>query len=183
MVRGIVHIAAIAILALSLTDCTPVKKPIRKNAPNSTRILLDKGRYEEVARRMSSRRWHEFTSRKGRVYLYSEAINNLIGRGDSRMKRKDYKGAGVSFRKAIDYYPRDASVSKKIKLSRRKLQDNIRICSNSLMEAGLMKYRAGQIEDAISIWKGIRLFDPGNSEAIKALDTATIQLENLRKLE
>jgi tetratricopeptide (TPR) repeat protein len=182
MRRVIIHTALMAIVALTLTACIPVKKPAKKKAPNTTMILLDKGRYENVARRMSSRRWHEFSSKRDRVHLYSEAINGFIDRGSSRMKLKEYGLAGISFRKALDYYPSEKNIAKKIKLSKQKLLKNIGKCSNTLMEAGLLKYRAGQIEESIAIWNRIILFDPRNVEARKALDTATIQLENLRKL-
>ncbi|MFC1549564.1 tetratricopeptide repeat protein [Nitrospirota bacterium] len=187
MVRVILHTALMALVALTLIACTPAKKPekkpARKKAPSTTMLLLDKGLYEEVAKRMSSRRWQKFSSKRDRVYLYSSAINGFIGKGDSRMKKNEYGEAGVSYRKALDYYPAETSIAKKVKLSKQALLKNIVKCSNALMEAGLLKYRAGQLEEAITIWDRIILFDPNNIEARKALNTATIQLENLRKLK
>lgn len=183
MLRIISHTALVIIAVLSLVACLPsVKRPVKKKAPGTTRILLDKGRYEDAARRMSSRNWRKFASPEERVYMYSAAINGFIKRGDASLKKKDCGKAGVWYRKALDYYPSDASISKRIKLSKIKVRMKLTGCSRELMEAGLLKYRAGQLGDAIAIWKSIILFDPKNAEAIKALDTATVQFENLKKL-
>jgi len=183
MGKAFLHTVLIAIIALSLTACTPAAKPARKKAPNATRILLDKGRYEEVARRMSSGNWRKYASESERVHVYSGAINGLIDMGDSAANKNAYGEAGVSYRKALDYYPSEAAIAKKVRLPKEKLLVNIGNSSNMLMEAGLLKYRAGQLEEAIATWNRIILFDPKNAEAGKALETATIQLENLRKLK
>jgi tetratricopeptide (TPR) repeat protein len=174
MGRGFMHMAVTSALVLSLAACVPATK--------QARLLMDEGRYDEAARKLSSSPWPDPSSKKDRAEVYSGAINGLIDKGDSRMKLKDYDKAGIAYRKARDYYPSDISVAGKIKLSERELTEKIGTCSNALMEAGLLKYRAGQIEGAIGIWNSIILFDPQNAEAIKALDTATIQLRNLRKL-
>lgn len=164
-----------SIVVLTLTACMP--------GTRAARSLLDEGRYEEAAQRMSSRFSQALPSSKERVAIYAEAINGLIERADSQRKLEAYDKAGEAYRKALDYYPENISVVRKIRLTKQNLLHNIGRCSNALMEAGLLKYRAGQIEEAIAIWKSITLFDPGNAEARKALGTATIQLENLRKLK
>jgi len=42
-------------------------------------------------------------------------------------------------------------------------------------------YREGNIGNAISLWKSILTFDPGNASIKKAIDTATTQLKNLQQ--
>jgi len=182
MVKLILHTAIAVTVALTFIACTSASKPSRNRATSATMLLLEKGRYEEVASRLSSKSWSPFSSKEERVYMYSEAINGLVGVGDSWMKQKEYEKAGLSYRKALDYYPSEAPIVRKVKLSRQEVLKKMGDCSNSLMEAGLLKYRSGRIEEAISIWEKITRFDPVNAEALKALDTATIQLENLRKL-
>jgi hypothetical protein len=45
----------------------------------------------------------------------------------------------------------------------------------------LSQYREGNIGNAISLWKSILAFDPGNKSIKKSIDTATTQLKNLKQ--
>jgi len=49
-------------------------------------------------------------------------------------------------------------------------------CENFLQYDG-----AGNLGQAISIWKAILAFDPGNEKVKKVVDRATLQLKNLQK--
>jgi hypothetical protein len=55
----------------------------------------------------------------------------------------------------------------------------MKTCQKSLFESGLERYRSGDLNDAISIWKNILVFDPDHRETKKALDMAMLQLKNL----
>jgi acetyl-CoA carboxylase carboxyltransferase component len=50
------------------------------------------------------------------------------------------------------------------------------------MNSGLAVYRAGDLEDAINIWKRIREFLPEHTASKVAISTAEKQLKNLEKL-
>jgi hypothetical protein len=62
------------------------------------------------------------------------------------------------------------------------LQANVDKVSGALMENGLVEYRKGNLESAIVVWKSILAYDPSHEEALKSVQTATKQLENLKKL-
>ncbi|HMK77377.1 MAG TPA: hypothetical protein VK568_14510 [Thermodesulfobacteriota bacterium] len=57
----------------------------------------------------------------------------------------------------------------------------VRTCVKNLFESGLEQYRSGNLDEAISIWKGILAFDPGNEEVKRVVDRASLQLKNLQK--
>ena len=63
------------------------------------------------------------------------------------------------------------------------LTAKIRTCKKNLFENGLEQYRSGNLDQAISIWKGILTFDPGDQEIKGVVDKATLQLENLQKIK
>ncbi len=54
-------------------------------------------------------------------------------------------------------------------------------CSSNLSQHALAEYRKGNLAEAISIWKSILAFDPGDEIYVKAIDTATVQLKNLQQ--
>lgn len=54
-------------------------------------------------------------------------------------------------------------------------------CSDRLSERALKQYRQGNLPAAISLWKNILEYEPGNASVKKALDTATTQLKNLQR--
>lgn len=63
------------------------------------------------------------------------------------------------------------------------LSRQIKACSKSLMESGLMKYREEKLDDAIAIWKKALFFDPDNRNVKNAFDTATAQLQQLKQIK
>ena len=63
------------------------------------------------------------------------------------------------------------------------LSRQIKACSKSLLESGLMKYREGKIDDAIAIWEKALSFDPDNRNVKNAFDTATAQLQQLKQIK
>jgi len=70
-----------------------------------------------------------------------------------------------------------------LSFERKGLSEKIKSCRKILFENGLEQYRSGSLDQAISIWKTILTFDPENQEIKRAVDIATLQLENLQKIK
>ena len=79
--------------------------------------------------------------------------------------------------------PANGDLLSRIEYSSVELNSYLNICSDKLMEKGLMEYRKGNLGNAISMWQDILKFDHDHEEASKAIDTATVQLNNLKKIE
>ena len=62
------------------------------------------------------------------------------------------------------------------------LKKRIKTCARSLTQEGLLKYREGKLDDAISIWKKVLAFDRDNLEVKNAISTAQNQLKNLNTI-
>jgi Flp pilus assembly protein TadD len=115
--------------------------------------------------------------------LYVTSVNGLSNKAITLSDDGDYGPAGMAFRKVLDHMPTNGDLLSKIEYSSVEIISYMNVCSERLMEKGIMEYRKGNLGNAISIWQEILKFDPDHEEASKAIDTATIQMNNLKKIE
>jgi tetratricopeptide (TPR) repeat protein len=113
---------------------------------------------------------------------YMRAINGLTREGADRFEAGLYWPAGRSFHLALEHYPKEAEVREGIARSPEEIRTYIEECSVKLMEAGLLRYREGDLEGAVAVWEKIIVFNPGYEEARQALETARLQLQKLKAL-
>jgi tetratricopeptide (TPR) repeat protein len=114
---------------------------------------------------------------------YVAAINGMIDQGAQRQRSGDYENSGLIFSSVIEMYPNGKSLRSRVKEKPKKLKENIQLSSEKLMEEGLSEYREGNLGNAIKIWRKILRFNAGYGEAEKAIETATVQLNNLKSLQ
>lgn len=114
---------------------------------------------------------------------YINAINTITKKGLGYFFNNDCENAGVTLRKALINFPSSKTLTAKIDYSPEKLNSYIQTCTERLMEEGLLEYREGNLEKALSTWRKILKFNPDYSETKKAIDTATKQLKNLKAIE
>ncbi len=107
----------------------------------------------------------------------SGVVEAIRKRADVAYKREDFATAGRLCRILLKSAPRprgnpffDAAAVA------RRLAD----CSDSLTRKGLEYYRTGEMKRAIAIWEKVLEFDPDNMEVKKAVETASLQMRNLR---
>jgi len=144
--------------------------------------LLEKKSYRRAIELMSSRN-HPGSPAAGMEKEYLTAINGLIATGEEALSHGDYAAAGQSFRAVLDFYPVKTSLRGRVKRDPARLRKQLDVCTYGLMEQGLMEYRSGNLQNAIRIWKGILVFDAGDQEALKAIETATVQLRELQNMD
>jgi tetratricopeptide (TPR) repeat protein len=113
---------------------------------------------------------------------YVRVINGLSREGVDHFEAGLYWPAGRNFRLVLEHYPKESVVSKDISHSPGEIRTYIVECSVKLMEAGLLRYREGDLEGAVAVWEKIILFNPGYEEARQALETARLQLQKLKAL-
>jgi hypothetical protein len=65
--------------------------------------------------------------------------------------------------------------------SRADLTKAIGVCRVKLTNSGLTEYRKGNLAKAIAVWESLLAFDPENTEVKKAVDTAKVQLQEIKK--
>jgi tetratricopeptide (TPR) repeat protein len=114
---------------------------------------------------------------------YIRTLESIKSNGDQAFEGGDFVLAGWVYQILL----KDASSVNRLNgfrsFDKDDLTARIKTCKKNLFENGLKKYRSGNLDHAISIWKGILTFDPGDQEVQRLLDRATLQLENLQKIK
>ncbi len=190
--RNFILAFVVMALALSLTSsCTRIKregvtkmeeKKERATNAGSVELMLQKEEYLSALKLIRKERAN---AKKEGMYRheYVRAMNGLIYRGKLLYFKKEFEKGARTFREVLSYYPGSKDEAKMVSESSADVKRLINEGSKNLMEEGLSEYRDGNLGYAIKIWKKILVFNPGYKEAKKAIDTATIQLKNLKSLK
>ena len=114
--------------------------------------------------------------------LYTAVGNRLLDEAERIEVANRPDSAGMLFRMALEIYPSDRQLQTTFKLSRQEIEFHIEQCADSLMKAGMIAYRSGELVSAIKLWQEISRFHPDHRASRIAILTAEQQLENLEKL-
>jgi tetratricopeptide (TPR) repeat protein len=114
---------------------------------------------------------------------YTIEINDLIRSAEKYLEKGEFEKSGIAFRNVLDNYPKEQSQRSRIRSSKESIESFIGTCSKELMGQGLLKYRNGNLAGAIETWKKILLFDPDYHDARRAIETASIQLRNIKAIK
>lgn len=113
---------------------------------------------------------------------YAEALESIKEKADMAYEAQDYAKAGELYHTLLKSGFGKRPLQRVLSFDADHLAMRIGACSKMLMELGIMKYRAGDLEKAIEVWKKILVFNPSDGEAKTAIDRATVQLQNLRQM-
>lgn len=114
---------------------------------------------------------------------YIHTLESIKTNGDRAFERGDFVLAGWVYEILLRHVPSVTRLNDSSPLNGKGLTAKIKTCQKNLFEKGLEQYRSGNLEQAISTWKGILVFDPENEKAKRAVDMATLQLKNLQEIE
>jgi tetratricopeptide (TPR) repeat protein len=112
---------------------------------------------------------------------YIATIENIKKAADQAFENGDFSMSGKTYYLLLRSVPQSNGFSAGLSFTKKSLTDKINECRSSLSQIALSQYRSGNIENAISIWKNILSFDPGDKSIKKFIDTATTQLKNLKQ--
>jgi tetratricopeptide (TPR) repeat protein len=118
---------------------------------------LQEGRHER-ALELFSAAWKEKPGHAGVAREFDGALLALKKSGDAAYAQGKWEDAG------------------------RRWMGTLRFISAALTVMALTEYRRGDVPSAIAGWKTILSYDPGHEEAARSLQTATKQLEMLKKM-
>jgi tetratricopeptide (TPR) repeat protein len=112
---------------------------------------------------------------------YIKTIEHIKKNADIAFSREDFALAGFIYHVLLKNCAQFNDFASLLSFDKDFLSNRIKACSKILSERGLVEYREGNLEKAISIWKNILRFDPENTDVKKSIDTTTIQLKTLQK--
>jgi tetratricopeptide (TPR) repeat protein len=113
---------------------------------------------------------------------YLQALNGAIEQGELLLVENNLGQAGVLFRAVLNSLPDSSDLLLNVDLAPREIESRMNLCAEQLMEQGLIIYRAGRLNDAIEVWEKIMAFMPQHQASQNALQTAYVQLANLKKI-
>lgn len=113
---------------------------------------------------------------------YPQAVNGGLVQARALMEQGDFSKAAFQLKTVRDSYPRSPELQKQIVASPDQITADIDLCTQNLMEAGLVAYRAGELATALGIWQKILAVDPQHRAAKNASQTTRQQLLKLETL-
>lgn len=114
---------------------------------------------------------------------YAGTAEQIRGAADAAHQRKDFADAWNMYHALYETGVTGRDFSPPLSFDDEYLRRQMKASSKGILETGLTKYREGKLEDAIAIWKKALEFDPDNKELKSSIDTATMQLQNLKNIK
>jgi tetratricopeptide (TPR) repeat protein len=118
---------------------------------------------------------------RGLLRNYLEAAEDIRDAADDAFDKEEFTSSGRTYAFLLKNYPHFKKIVRDLSFDRKYLKDRLKECSDRLSESALTNYRQGNLTAAITLWKNILEFEPGNAGVRKSIDTASIQLKNLQK--
>ncbi len=120
---------------------------------------------------------------KGLKQGYARLGEQIAMAADTAYQKQDFAEAGGIFRVLFESGITTRDFAQSLTFDDDYLMKHIKACSKALMEIGLMKYRQEKLDEAIAIWKKILAFDVDDRSVRSAIDTATVQLQQLKNMK
>ncbi len=114
---------------------------------------------------------------------YARLGEQVVIAADAAYQKQDFAEAGGIFRVLFESGITTRDFAQSLTFDDEYLMKHIKACSKALMEIGLMKYREEKLDEAIAIWKKILAFDIDDRSVRSAIDTATVQLQQLKNMK
>lgn len=115
------------------------------------------------------------------VGRFAEAAGEIRAAGARALDARDYALAGRIHALLVRNYASFEKLEPGVGFSRGDLTKAIGVCRVNLTNSGLTEYRKGNLAEAITVWESLLAFDPENTEVKKAVDTAKVQLREIKK--
>ncbi len=178
------------VLALPVSSCSIHFRGAGQSG-RDTRLIADTFRQaqEQVSLGKYRRALEIYSNAYDRHHLrdlrqgYARMGEQVVMAADTAYETKDFAEAGSVYRVLFESGITTRDFARSLSFDDDYLSAQIKACSKALMEIGLMKYREEKLDEAIVIWKKILAFDVDNKNVRSAIDTATVQLQQLKNMK
>ena len=124
-------------------------------------------------------RYHHPGLRRG----FARLGEQLHAASDKAYQGNNYTEAGSIARNLFESGITTRDFADSLSFDDNDLSARIIASSRALMELGLIRYREEKLDEAIATWKKALAFDMDNKNVKQAIDTATIQLQQLKHIK
>jgi thioredoxin-like negative regulator of GroEL len=139
------------------------------------------GRHER-ALELFSGAWQEKPGHPGVAREFDGALIALKKNGDAAYAQGKWEDAGKRWMGTLRFITHPAANWRGYTFTRSEVRAKVTQLSAALTVMALTEYRRGDVPSAIAGWKTILSYDPGHEEAARSLQTASQQLETLKKM-
>ena len=112
---------------------------------------------------------------------YIATLEDIKTASDKAFDEGNFTLSGKTYYLLLRNVPQSNGFSVGLSFTKKSLTKRIDECRSALSQQALGQYREGNIDTAISLWKSVLSFDPGNKSIKRSIDTATTQLKNLKQ--
>lgn len=180
-------IVLMAVVFLTASCASVPNSKVRKNDRNAAdlgraRSAMASGAYKEAID-IYSAAYNRNPGNEDLLDTYTEALETVKVTADRAFENQDFAKAGELYSTLSHSGIGQKPLQGELSFDADYLDKRIRACAKMLIELGIVKYRAGDLEKAIAIWKKVLVFDPADQEARTAIETAKIQLQNLKQIK
>lgn len=182
--RPILCPVLLSVIVLLASSCAHPPQPSSSadvRTVNQAKAYLSSGNYKK-ALEIYAAAVDRHPANEGLQGAYTEALESIKEKADKAYEAQDYAKAGELYHTLLKSGFGKQPLQRALSFDADYLAMRIGACSKMLMELGIMKYRAGDLEQAIEVWKKILIFNPSDREAKTAIDRATVQLQNLKQM-
>jgi len=143
--------------------------------------VLQEGGHER-ALELFSAAWQEKPGHAGVAREFDGVLLALKKNGDAAYAQGKWEDAGKRWMGTLRFITHPAANSRGNPFTRNEVRAKVDNLTAALTEKALTEYRRGEVAAAIAGWKTILSYDPGHEEAARSLQTASKQLETLKKM-
>ena len=160
---------------------TPPAIPVSDKLFTEGMASLQEGGHER-ALDLFSAAWQEKPGHPGVAQEFDGALLALNKNGDVAYAKGKWEDAGKRWMGTLRFITHPAANWRGYPFTRSEVRAKVDRLTAALTEKALTEYRRGEIPAAIADWKTILSYDPGQEEAARSLQTASKQLEALKKM-
>ena len=112
---------------------------------------------------------------------YVKSIEDIKAKADKISDAGDLASAGRIYDTLLKTFPDFKTFVQLLSFDSFQLNTELTKCKTSLSKQGFQEYRNGNLNEAITLWRGYLSIDPNNTDIKRAANTAMVQQKNLQE--
>jgi tetratricopeptide (TPR) repeat protein len=112
---------------------------------------------------------------------YMRSIEDIKTKADKISDAGDLASAGRIYDILLKTFSDFKTFEHLLSFERAQLSTELAKCKTSLSKQGFQEYRNGNLNEAITLWRGYLSIDPNNTDIKRAANTAMVQQKNLQE--
>lgn len=153
--------------------------PSEPALPPSPKQCIEAGEYQKALEEYGVK-YRKHPGDQALIKAYAKSVEEVRSAADKECDDKEYATAGRIYDLLLKRYAQFKNFAHMLTFNKAYLEQKLSLCKKSLSVMGFQEYRKGNLNEAITMWRGLLMIDPHNEDIRKAMNTATEQQKNLQ---